>query len=77
MSIQVKFFGMLADAAGTTGLVLEDSRNTDALKEKLFTDFPSLKNMPFVIAVNKKIVRENKQLSAGDTVALLPPFAGG
>jgi len=77
MSIEVKFFGQLAEATGVSHQKIEDILDTDSLENKISSDFPLLKKHSFVIAVNKQIVNENKSLKSGDEVALLPPFAGG
>ena len=77
MSIQIKFFGSLADAAGKSQVDINDVNDTDSLKEKMLKDFPKLMNYQFVIAVSKQIVKKNQALNSGDVVALLPPFAGG
>lgn len=77
MSIQVKLFGPLADAVGKSQMDMNGINDIDSLKQKMFVDFPKLKNYHFVIAVHKKIINENQTLKSGDEVALLPPFSGG
>ena len=77
MSIQVKFFGPLADAVGMSMMEMEGISDTDSLKQKMLNDFPKLKNYHFVMAVYKQIINSNQSLKPGDEVALLPPFAGG
>lgn len=77
MNIQVRLFGALADVVGKPEVHLQNVSDTDSLKEKMFSDFPKLKRLSFVVAVYKKISNGNMELKEGDTVALLPPFAGG
>ena len=77
MNIHVKLFGMLSDAAGCSEIQLHHVHDTDSLKQKLISDFPKLKDMSFVIAISKCISGKNQKLNDGDTVVLLPPFAGG
>ena len=77
MSIQVKLFGSLVDVVGKNDLAIEGINDTDSLKKKMLVDFPKLKDQSFVVAVSKQIVKGNQVLNSGDTVALLPPFAGG
>lgn len=77
MSIRIKLFGLLADTIGKPQLELNGVENTDSLKQILFSDYPGLKNCQFIIAVDKKIIKQNQKLNSGDEVALLPPFAGG
>lgn len=77
MGIQIKIFGQLAELIGSDQLLLQDVKDTDLLRERLISDFPKLVDYPFVVAVDKRVINENKALKAGDEVALLPPFAGG
>lgn len=77
MSIQIKFFGQIAEVTGTGEMVLQGINDTNSLQTKLLSDFPQLKNYQFVVAVDKKIINGNETLHAGNVVALLPPFAGG
>ncbi len=77
MSIQIKVFGQLSEIAGNTELELNELLDTDQIREQLLSDFPKLEQHPFVMAVNKKIIKQNQKLNEGDEVALLPPFAGG
>jgi molybdopterin synthase sulfur carrier subunit len=77
MGIQIKIFGQLAELIGSDQLLLHDVKDTDLLKKKLISDYPKLVDYPFVVAVDKKAINENKALKDGDEVALLPPFAGG
>lgn len=77
MIIQIKIFGQLAEIVESNELQLQHINDTDSLREKLISDFPKLKNYPFVIAMNKKIVIQNQKINIGNELALLPPFAGG
>ena len=77
MSIQIKLFGPLTDVVGASQIELTNIADTDSLKHKMLNDFPKLKNCQFMVAVCKKISKENIILRPGDEVALLPPFAGG
>ena len=71
------FFGPLADIVGKTQFDLSDIQSTDELKGKIFEKYPELASHTFLLAVNKKVQRENVVLNKGDEVALLPPFSGG
>lgn len=79
MSVKVMLFGSLVDAVGTNQIdvKLQNVVDVDSLKSKLLCDFPKLSKCNFVIAVYKHVVNGNTKLNNGDTVALLPPFAGG
>ena len=75
--MKVLFFGPLADIAGITQLDFSQIHSTDELKGKLFEKHPELQSHSFLVAVNKKVQRENVLLHADDEVALLPPYSGG
>ena len=77
MNIQVKIFGQLAEIIGSHELQLQGISDTDLLREKLISGYPKLADYPFVVAVDKKVIKENTKLNTNDSVALLPPFAGG
>ena len=75
--MKILFFGPLADIAGKTQFDLSQIRSTDELKGKLFEKHPELVSHSFLVAVNNKVQQENVPLSAGDEIALLPPYSGG
>lgn len=77
MKIIVKFFGLVAEAAGSSSAELTDVADSNSLIKKLNNDYPKLNNCQYSFAVNKIIATENINLKDGDEVALLPPFAGG
>ncbi len=77
MKINVKFFGMIAEATGLNSLAIHNIQDIDSLRKELCLIFPKLNNCNYVFAVNKKIVANNFQFSNADEIALLPPFAGG
>lgn len=80
MTITVKYFGLIADISKKKEEILhfENSDFTvENLKENLIQKYSALNDHSFVIAVNKTIASENLILKNNDTIALLPPFAGG
>ncbi len=70
-------FGILAEKAGSTELVIEDISTLDEMKKHIVEKHPSFADYKYRIAVNHKLVDENVSLADGDELALLPPFAGG
>ena len=74
--MQILLFGQLAEVAGDT-VVVNATRNTDDLVKALHQQYPSLANMKYVIAVDKKVITSNQALHEKSEVALLPPFSGG
>ncbi|HLO79825.1 MAG TPA: MoaD/ThiS family protein [Chitinophagaceae bacterium] len=77
MATEVMFFGQLTEITGSSRLAVADVRDTDALKEKLFQDYPSLSAAKFRIAVNNKIINDNTLISEDSKIAFMPPFSGG
>jgi sulfur-carrier protein len=77
MSVNVIVFGQLTDIVGKAPLTVEDVADTSQLVQRLQERYPALANAPYIIAVDKQIVNGNTALTGNNTVALLPPFAGG
>ena len=77
MSVNVIVFGQLTDIVGKAPLTVEDVSDTSQLVQRLQERYPALVNAPYIIAVDKQIVNGNTALNGNNTVALLPPFAGG
>lgn len=75
--MQLKFFGQLAEITGKTELHISPEKDTETVIQKVKEQFPKLKTQTFMIAVNKKIVKQNQLLQPGSEIAFLPPFAGG
>jgi molybdopterin synthase sulfur carrier subunit len=74
---QIIVFGQLTDLLHFSSIAISDVPDTDALREALATQFPSLATAKFAIAVDQQIVTTNTLLTEKSTVALLPPFSGG
>ncbi|TAK55655.1 MAG: molybdopterin converting factor subunit 1 [Bacteroidetes bacterium] len=81
MNVTVKFFAIARDITGTPELTLEvpagmaASELLDALESK-YPGFGTWKS--FVrVAVNREYVSNERILSAGDEIAIIPPVSGG
>lgn len=77
MSVTVLFFGPLVDVTGIRTLILQQVTDTDSLRQQLHARYPTLINAQYLLAVDKQITKENTALKDNETVALLPPYAGG
>lgn len=77
MDIDVKVFGQLTDLTGSAALRISGVRDTDELRTLLAERYPPLKDHPYAIAVDRKIVSVNMDLEPGSIVVLMPPFSGG
>ncbi len=76
--MEVKLFGMLAEAAGQSEIKLEgEIGSVEQLKELVLNQYPQLESMNFKVAVNQSLVEESQNIGTEDEIALLPPFAGG
>lgn len=72
----VKLFGMLAEKAGTSDLDLQVS-DLASLRAALRQRIDGLDNMSYAIAVDRRIVKEDRSFTGNEEIAVLPPFAGG
>ena len=79
MNIQLKYFGMLAEAIEKTEetIYVEEGSTISEISMLITTKYPKLQNMNFKLAVNQTIANNNFQVKDNDEIALLPPFAGG
>ena len=75
--MEITVFGSLADLTGGAALNPGGVTNTNQLKKRLLRLFPSLSDVPYVIAVNNMIIQDNTPLQQEDSIALMPPFSGG
>lgn len=78
MSITIKYFGITADAAGTTEEPFHENVETlAALRKKLEAKHSNLEGLHYRMAVNLELVEETCAIPDGGEVALLPPYSGG
>lgn len=75
--MEIKVFGQLKDIFHQEKISIENVNNVEELKKQLEHLFPALAQKSFVVAVNRKIARENISLLHDSEIALLPPFSGG
>jgi molybdopterin synthase sulfur carrier subunit len=58
-------------------LVFTDVQDTDSLKQRLEERFSGLRELNYIMAVNKEIIQGKISLIDESIVALLPPYSGG
>jgi molybdopterin converting factor small subunit len=75
--IRLKAFGMLAEKIGADSLEIENPGSSEALRRQLLQQFPALQSLTFRMAVDRKLIQAETHISAGQEIALLPPFSGG
>lgn len=78
MELSLNYFGMIAEATNVQQEKLDVEVETiNDLKFTLIEKYPAMTKLNYQFAVNQHLVEDNFQLSKGDEIALLPPFAGG
>ena len=94
--IKIKLFASAREiVAGKSEIVLPSKQNTiksTALRERILQVYPELNQIPFVLAINYKIMKYNPStdlrgdktreisttmITGDDEIALLPPISGG
>ena len=79
MSIQVTYYGMLAEIAGQANEVwnADESLTVGEFREQILVKYPALRDKKFKVAVDQKIAQDYVSIDHASEIALLPPFAGG
>lgn len=74
--VRVLFFGKAEVAAGRRE-ELFTAEDTAALRRQLVVKYPAMAGIPFRMALNKTMLKEESALKKNDIIAILPPFQGG
>jgi molybdopterin synthase sulfur carrier subunit len=77
MGMNVIIFGQLTDITGCDKLTLSGIADSNELQNEMNRRYPALKTARYIIAIDKKVIRNNISLHDNSTIALLPPFSGG
>ncbi len=77
MNVNILIFGQLKDITGTSVISINHVADTDLLLNKLYTQYPLLKEKNFLIAVDNQIIHKKTEIGEQVKIALLPPFSGG
>ena len=79
VTIQVRFFGQLAELTGQneTKLVLPVNSSINQIKSKLYLDYKGLEYKTYKVALNNTLANDSDVLTNHATVDFLPAFAGG
>lgn len=76
--VKVLLFAELQERIGKTSLEIPlEKADVRQLKEKLESDYPQLRLKGVMTAVNEEYAKDDDIVTAGDTVALIPPVSGG
>lgn len=75
--LNFKYFGMIAEHVGKESETVHlDIESSEELLKEVIAGF-QLENIPFRMAINRKISTASSTINSGDEIAFLPPFAGG
>lgn len=74
--VKVLYFGAAEEATGKSEEVLM-ADDTASLRSQIIALYPVMARIPFRMALNKTMLREESGLKESDIVAILPPFQGG
>jgi len=77
MQVNVLIFGKLKEITGTHSCTITDVNDTASMIAEMNRMYPGLREMKYLVAVEKDIVHDNTPLRDNFTVALLPPYSGG
>lgn len=77
MAYNIRLYGQLAEMAGAPYLEIAEAADVLALRGHLEALLPGLKQLPYLVAVDKHIVTGNRLLSPDAVIAILPPYSGG
>jgi molybdopterin converting factor small subunit len=76
MAVKILLYGQVKQITGL-GELTTDAADTDGLKKEITARFPVMEKLNYLIAVDRNIVSVNTPISAGQELALLPPYSGG
>ena len=76
MAVKIQLFGQLKQMAGVSELTL-DVKDTDGLMKEIASSYPQIRDLTYLIAVDRNIVQVNTPIKAIQELALLPPYSGG
>jgi len=80
MTLTVTYFGLITDITKQPKeqfFLEEETVSLYFLQSKIEEKYPSVAELNFTIAVNQSVVTNDTVLKENDSIALLPPFAGG
>ena len=75
-AVTVLYFGAAKQAAGKSSEVLY-AGDTAMLCNQILEKYPSIRAVPYRLALNRVMLKEECLLKENDIIAILPPFEGG
>ncbi|MDZ7604499.1 MAG: molybdopterin converting factor subunit 1 [Cyclobacteriaceae bacterium] len=80
MTIDILFFGIARDYAGSRSLKFDFPQDTSVklIRSTMEQKYPALKGLKrYAVAVNNEYAGDDVVVNAGDEIAILPPVSGG
>lgn len=77
MNVKILSFGKIADLLPAAQWDMTEVETVQDVRDQLEKQFPELRGLRYLIAVDKKIADDAMALAENSVVALLPPFSGG
>jgi len=74
--IKVLYFGPAREITGTDSEEFV-AADTSSLRSMVLNKYPRMAALPFLLALNSRMLKEETFLKDNDIVAILPPFEGG
>jgi molybdopterin converting factor small subunit len=74
--VKVLYFGAAQEVAGRTDEKFR-ADDTASLRSQIMAKYPAMARIPFRLALNKTMLKEESGLKESDIIAVLPPFQGG
>lgn len=59
------------------GEMIVQASDSASAEKAVLTQFPALSTKKYFLALDKKMLSETVNLTAGQTLAFMPPFSGG
>ncbi|MCB0480684.1 MAG: MoaD/ThiS family protein [Flavobacteriales bacterium] len=79
MKIKLQFYGQAEEFVGQSEIEFQvpDTYRLKDATNKVLAQYPLLNSIQLTLAVNSQIEKFDLDLKPGDTIAFMPPFAGG
>jgi len=74
---RVTFYGILQEQIASELSLNVSLKNVSEMRSHLEKNYPILRNIPYLVAVNRTISSPENPLTTNDDIAILPPFSGG
>lgn len=74
---RVTFYGILQERIASEISLNVPLNNVSEMCSCLEENYPILRNIPYLVAINRTISSHENPLIPSDEIAILPPFSGG